>query len=911
MPIISTVLGYLTGTQSPAKADDVTPATEVKPQDESMQAAVEKKTKHHASQGNPSGDQLVPSSDEKIPHVEEACITESMEQAEKEIHQQLHKDDDTECKESVKEWHDMVEQQRFARLQHLLDKSNIYCQFLLKRMEDQRKEEENRQKRQEKKEENKLAKPEQQVPEVKEKRATRSGLKEASDSQDSVSPGVPKTPARRGRKRKAEGDPKASYKIADYISEEAIVKKQKLGQKENKTPPTSPSIQQVPKGKSPKVSQKETIVESVKHSTHAPKEIAAQTRYINGEEVSPLQPVLLTGGALRSYQLEGVEWLKGLYENGVNGILADEMGLGKTIQCIGLVSYLIEMGVRGPFLVAAPLSTLPNWVSEFRRFSPQIPVILYHGSIQERTSLRRKITKLKKAGPFETMPVVVTSYEIAMNDQKHLFQLMWKHMIVDEGHRIKNLNCRLIRELKSYNSANRLLLTGTPLQNNLAELWSLLNFLLPDIFDDLNSFQRWFDFSAINDEGGNEKIIAQEKEHQVLERLHSILTPFLLRRLKTDVELSLPPKKEVLVRAPLTSKQTEFYRAALDKTILDIVGDNKDKKEDKVEISSTGRKKRKGRRNINYKIFDDENGSIEELAEELATLEKSRREICTPSQKSSTYDISIKITNILMLLRKCCNHPYLLEYPLDPVTQQYKIDEELVRCSGKMLLLDQMVPALKRRGHKILIFSQMTKMLDILQDYCYLRGYQYSRLDGSMKVEDRREEIDAFASDPEKFIFLLSTRAGGLGLNLSAADTVIIYDSDWNPQSDLQAQDRCHRIGQTKPILVYRLVTSNTVDQKIVERAASKRKLEKMVIYKGKFKGKVDGTTLNALQLKELLESSHHDEIISKDEVILSQSELESLLDRSSMYVKRETSASVPDIDDTDSALFRVIEEKS
>jgi len=244
------------------------------------------------------------------------------------------------------------------------------------------------------------------------------------------------------------------------------------------------------------------------------------------------------------------------------------------------------------------------------------------------------------------------------------------------------------------------------------------------------------------------------------------------------------------------------------------------------------------------------------------------------------------MTNIMMQLRKCCNHPYLIECPVDQETLLRKVDEELVTSCGKMLLLDRMLPELKQRGNKVLLFSQMTRMMDILEDYCILRNYGYSRLDGQMRVSERQEEIKKFEADPSVFIFLLSTRAGGLGLNLAVADTVIIYDSDWNPQMDLQAQDRCHRIGQTKPVIVYRFVTANTIDQKIVERASAKRKLEKMIIHKGKFKGNQNTAVIDAKELRELLEMRDHEKVISAEDLVMSDEDLKTLLDRSDLYTE-------------------------
>ena len=232
-----------------------------------------------------------------------------------------------------------------------------------------------------------------------------------------------------------------------------------------------------------------------------------------------------------------------LFENGLNGILADEMGLGKTVQVISFFAYMYEMKVKGPYLIVAPLSTLGNWMAELRRFCPSIPAVLYHGTPAQRVDKRKCILAESKLG----FPVVVTSFEVVMSDRKYLANLDWKYMVVDEGHRLKNLNCRLIRDLKTFKSANRLLLSGTPLQNNLSELWSLLNFLLPDIFDDLSSFQRWFDFAPDTELG--------DESEAILTKLHSVLRPFLLRRLKMDVDLAIPSKKETLVFCAMTSKQ--------------------------------------------------------------------------------------------------------------------------------------------------------------------------------------------------------------------------------------------------------------------------------------------------------------------------------------------------------------------
>lgn len=232
-----------------------------------------------------------------------------------------------------------------------------------------------------------------------------------------------------------------------------------------------------------------------------------------------------------------------------------------------------------------------------------------------------------------------------------------------------------------------------------------------------------------------------------------------------------------------------------------------------------------------------------------------------------------------MDLRKICNHPYLFRW-VDPTGPA---DEELVAASGKLRLLDCMLPELRRRKHKVLLFSQMTRVLDILEDYCHLRHFRHCRLDGRTKMEDRQLQMHLFNNDPSYFVFLLSTRAGGLGINLTGGDTVVLFDSDWNPQSDLQAMDRCHRIGQTRPVVVYRLVTRGTVEQRMVERASAKRKLEKIIMQKGRF-SRVGESSRNALspqELLELLRSSEHSRVVDTHSSALSAAQLDALLDRS------------------------------
>uniref|UniRef100_UPI0037E79223 lymphoid-specific helicase n=1 Tax=Semicossyphus pulcher TaxID=241346 RepID=UPI0037E79223 len=800
----------------------------------------------------------------------EVVITKEMEEEEKQAMKEGEKKEKEMIEKARESWERDSHDMRFKRLQHLLQKSNIYSKFLLTKMEQQQNEEK-----------------------VKKEKVEKKGKKMP------ITNGA--EPEKDKKKRRRDDD----YKIADVMSKEEIMsqaKKAKVEEADDSPTQKKLEAEDIEKMSDSNQDIKNRLSEAVRDNA---KHLLHPDRKVNGQPVPAQQPQVFTGGVMRWYQIEGIEWLRMLWENGINGILADEMGLGKTIQCIAHIAMMIEKKVMGPFLVVAPLSTLPNWINEFKRFTPEMSVLLYHGPQAERAKLLKQIRRPQ--GPLNMCPVVVTSFEISMIDRKFLQRYQWKYLIVDEGHRIKNLNCRLVRELKMLPTDNKLLLTGTPLQNNLAELWSLLNFLLPEVFDDLKSFESWFDIDTL---GEAENVVAAEREQNILSMLHQILTPFLLRRLKSDVTLEVPPKKEIIVYAPLTAKQEAFYTAVVNKTIGKMLG--QEKTEAPVALTSSGRPKRRSRKVVDYKERDGE--TPYDLEKYLERVRKEQEQSSSPVldvQSPLDAQINLKLQNILMLLKRCCNHPYLVEYPLDPATQEFKIDEQLVQSSGKFLILDRLLPALKTRGHKVLIFSQMTSILDLLMDYCYLRGFEYSRLDGSMSYADRDENMTKFSKDPEVFLFLLSTRAGGLGINLTAADTVIIFDSDWNPQADLQAQDRCHRIGQTKPVVVYRLVTANSIDQKILERATAKRKLEQMVIHKNKFKGgKADlNQSKSCIDLDELMDllkaRGTEKEVKASRGKVISDKDLEVLLDRSDLLDKEKGSMKKEKV-----GVFRVIDAK-
>ncbi|XP_028788424.1 ATP-dependent DNA helicase DDM1-like isoform X2 [Neltuma alba] len=534
---------------------------------------------------------------------------------------------------------------------------------------------------------------------------------------------------------------------------------------------------------------------------------------------------LLTGGKLKQYQMKGVKWLISLWQNGLNGILADQMGLGKTIQTIGFLAHLKGKGLDGPYLIIAPLSTLSNWMSEISRFAPTLTAIIYHGDKKDRDEIRRKHMP-RTIGP--KFPIVITSYEVALNDaKKYLRFYHWKYVVIDEGHRLKNSKCKLVQMLKFLPVENKLLLTGTPLQNNLAELWSLLNFILPDIFSSLEEFESWFNLSGKCSNGATKEELEEGRRAQVVAKLHAILRPFLLRRMKSDVEQMLPRKKEIIIYASMTEHQKNFQEHLINKT-----------------------------------------------------LEKYFRE------KSAVGRASKNLRNLVIQLRKNCNHPDLLESAFDDSFLYPPVDEIVEQC-GKFRLLDRLLARLFARKHKVLIFSQWTKILDIMDYYFSERGLEVCRIDGSVKLDERKRQIQEFNDVNSNYrIFLLSTRAGGLGINLTAADTCIIYDSDWNPQIDLQAMDRCHRIGQTKPVHVYRLATAHSVEGRMLKRAFSKLKLEHVVIGKGQFhQERMKPNSMDNKEDEELLallqeEESAEDKAIQTD---ISDEDLEQLLDRSDL----------------------------
>ena len=782
-------------------------------------------------------------------------------------------------------------------------------------------------------------------------------------------------------------------------------------------------------------------------------------------DVDVSQPKMLNA-QLKEYQLKGLNWLVNLYEQGINGILADEMGLGKTVQSISVMAYLAEKhNIWGPFLVIAPSSTLHNWQQEITKFVPELKCLPYWGNAKDRKVLRkfwdRKHITYTKESPFH---VLITSYQLVVQDTQYFQKIRWQYMILDEAQAIKSSQSSRWKSLLGFHCRNRLLLTGTPIQNNMQELWALLHFIMPSLFDSHDEFSDWFSKDIESHAQSNTKL----NEDQ-LKRLHMILKPFMLRRIKKHVQKELGDKIEEDVYCDLTYRQRAYYGNLRNRiSIMDLiekasVGDDQDTATlmnlvmqfrkvcnhpdlfERAETSSplslahyaeTASFMREGPLiNVDYStrnvveydlprllcspeanlnvpgptneragfrgkyldqlmnIWTPENiwkscagndafswlrfadisageaydASHKNLVQRVIALAKKtprlarfnaiydegedngftpahalfnivqrndRRPLAGVSQEGRLQELLNISSNTFVeegldVIEQCArpgasappievacsnqgariekentffNIPLrkalfgisekdeiaLLEAKVDPTA--FPIHDTLppplskrsrytnihvpsmrrfVTDSGKLAKLDQLLRDLKDGGHRVLLYFQMTRMIDLMEEYLTYRNYKYLRLDGSTKLEDRRDTVHDFQTRPDIFIFLLSTRAGGLGINLTAADTVIFYDSDWNPTIDSQAMDRAHRLGQTKQVTVYRMITRGTIEERIRKRALQKEEVQRVVISGGSGAGVDFNTRSKENRTKDIalwLADDEQAELIEKKE---------------------------------------------
>lgn len=546
-----------------------------------------------------------------------------------------------------------------------------------------------------------------------------------------------------------------------------------------------------------KMKDKETKIENLlKYSS-----LLSNLLQLAARKKENIRPALLKGGELKQHQIEGLRWMKTIFSANANGILADQMGLGKTIQAISWITYEIEKDPSSKYLVVCPLVTCMNWNNEFKKWAPTLKTIAISGRIEDSVVFAPN-------GDFtrRRFDVIITSFEGFLINFRQISRVNFNTFIIDEGHKLKNNDSQISVVSQKLNSKHRLLMTGTPLMNNLKELWSLLNFIMPELFKDRELFEDFLE--------AKEKISSLTNE-QLLEKLHAITAPFILRRLKTDTAIDLPPKKEILIKIRM--------RTELEKTIY------------RQLILGVGK-------------------------------------FSNPLNKQ-------------MELIKVCQHPYCIKGAEPKGLPEY--GQHLLDNSSKLRMLDLLLDRLKQEGRKVLVYSNFCIMLNIIEDYCNYREHKYARIDGSCAMADRQESIDEFQSkNSSTFVFLISTKSGGVGITLTAADTVILYDSDWNPQSDLQAIDRVHRIGQTKPINIYRLIMEKTIEEKILEYQKVKLKLGYICIEEGR-SGNISSSLMKAKPNKKKIdeflsygaleifnEHSQDDEVIDIEQ-ILTRGEIE------------------------------------
>ncbi|XP_044729934.1 SWI/SNF-related matrix-associated actin-dependent regulator of chromatin subfamily A containing DEAD/H box 1 homolog isoform X2 [Chrysoperla carnea] len=533
-----------------------------------------------------------------------------------------------------------------------------------------------------------------------------------------------------------------------------------------------------------------------------------------GAGVKNQPSILTTDLKLAGYQMVGLNWLAVMHAQGVNGILADEMGLGKTVQVIAFLAHLKQIGAaRGPHLIVVPASTLENWNNELARWCPALKVFMYYGSQEDRRTMRISWSR----GGLEGYDIVLTTYSMVMSspEERKMFRITQMHYVVfDEAHMLKNMNTQRYENLVRIKASNRILLTGTPLQNNLLELMSLLIFVMPTMFagktDDLkNLFQKTS--KASSTKADNEDNDLPPFERDQIAQAKRIMKPFVLRRLKRDVLKDLPAKTDQTLLVPMNEAQSERYKKLIQSFQSD---DGTIYSNGEVSGMAMMMDMRKLSNHPLLLRYHYEHKTLAMMASRLAS------------------DPLYKETNQAYIIEDLT---FMSDYQIHKLTQEYKsissykLPPEKIIASGKFEKLDEMLPQLESDGHRVLIFSQFVIMLDVLEEYLNIRQIKYLRLDGNTPVVIRQQLIDQYIEDKSIFVFLLTTKAGGLGINLTAADTVIIHDIDFNPYNDKQAEDRCHRMGQKRPVSIYRLISAGTIEEGMSQMAKEKLKLEREI----------------------------------------------------------------------------------
>ncbi|NXI53506.1 SMRCD regulator, partial [Chloroceryle aenea] len=512
------------------------------------------------------------------------------------------------------------------------------------------------------------------------------------------------------------------------------------------------------------------------------------------------QPSILNQSLeLKPYQKIGLNWLALLHKHGLNGILADEMGLGKTIQAIAFLAYLYQEGNRGPHLIVVPASTLDNWIREVNLWCPELNVLFYYGSQEDRKHLRVDINN--KVVDFN---VIVTTYNCAISssDDRGLFRrLKLNYAIFDEGHMLKNMSSVRYQHLMTINAKNRLLLTGTPVQNNLLELMSLLNFVMPHMFSSSTSEIRRM-FSSKTKSAEEQSIYEKER----IAHAKQIIKPFILRRVKDEVLKQLPPKKDLVELCAMSEKQEQLYCDLLNKFKKTINSNEKS--------SDMGNVMMQLRKMANHPLLHRQYFTADKLRA-MSMLMLKEPTHCDANPDLIFEDMTVMTDFELHLLCKQYSH-----------VSDFKLDMDQILDSGKFRALERILSDLKEKGDRVVLFSQFTMMLDILEVFLKHWQHRYIRLDGKTQISDRIHLIDQFNTDMGIFVFLLSTKAGGLGINLTSANVVILHDIDCNPYNDKQAEDRCHRVGQTREVKVIKLISKGTIEESMLKISQQKLKLE-------------------------------------------------------------------------------------